>query len=139
LELSVYKSVTINVTLQLLLPERPIGLGNLRVQRTSVPEASINENHDSLSPEDKVWPYDQVIPALTLGDPRPKAQLDSNMAPPSLDASTPEGVGQSQLSALVALAPNSGHDIGALLGVKNIWHQGPRELRFRLRQMRRGG
>lgn len=124
-KLSVDKPVSLDVARQLLLPERPVVRRHLAMQRTAVPEASVDEHHDPLPPEDKIWPHRQLSLALTLGDPQAQRELDNKVAPPPLDASPPEGRCKHKLGRLVPFAPDAGHDFRTLLGVKDVCHQVP--------------
>lgn len=93
-ELSVYEPVALDVARQLLFPKLPVVLRDVRMQRTPVPEASVDEHRNPLRLEDEVRPHDQVGLAFTLCDPRSEGQLYDDMAPPPLDASSSEGSNQ---------------------------------------------
>lgn len=101
-----------------------------------MPEAPVDEYRDPLSPEDEIWPHDQLSLALALCNPRPERELDDKVSSPSLDASPSEGRCKRQFGRLVAFPADPGHDLGALLGVKNVCHQASPKLRLALGQVR---
>lgn len=92
-----------------------------------MPETSIHKHSDTFSSKDEIRLDDQRRCAM-LGQsatPRCQRQPNDEMASPPLDASFPKGRNQCELRALVPLAPDSGHQVRAILYIKYISHRAP--------------
>jgi len=93
----------------LLLPKLPVVFGDLGASGMPVPEFPVHKHRNSLLGKGEIGlPEERVIPS------------------PTLDCVLAEKGDQFQLSRLVALAPDAGHDLRSLLLGEDVGHSGLR-------------